>query len=201
MKRPQVEVGVADCSLPGEFASGDRCVVKDLKDRTLIAVIDGLGHGPAAARAADAAARVIDTNAPAALDAVLVCCHEALRDTRGAAITLLALDGTAGSLEWVGVGNVAAALFHAERTGHLHCKVLFTRGGFVGMSLPSVEASRTPLVPGDFVVVATDGLEPGFLAGISRHEAPQVLADRLLDTYHRNDDDALVAVACFHGNS
>lgn len=201
MKRPPVRYGIADRSLPGEVVSGDRCVMKRLDGRTLIAVIDGLGHGPGAARAADVAASVIDTTSSSALDKVLVNCHRALRHTRGAAITLVVLDEAAGCFEWVGVGNVAAARFHTERFGQLQCTVLFTRGGSVGMSLPSVEITRSPLVPGDFFVLATDGLSPGFLNEVTRHEDPQVLADRLLDTYQTSGDDALVLVACFYGNS
>ncbi|MDN2495987.1 stage II sporulation protein M, partial [Nocardia nova] len=58
-----VEWAVAGRALPGQRVSGDRSVVLDAGDGSvLFAVLDGLGHGAAAADAADRAAQVLADN-------------------------------------------------------------------------------------------------------------------------------------------
>ena len=59
----------------GELESGDRCVVKTSAQRTLIGVIDGVGHGREAAVAADAAAEVLETFAGESVSPLLRRCH------------------------------------------------------------------------------------------------------------------------------
>ena len=83
-----IELGVASSALHGR--SGDRAVVARHGDRTLVAAIDGLGHGEAAAEAADAAASILERDG-GSLQGLLGRCHEALRGTRGAVMTLAEL--------------------------------------------------------------------------------------------------------------
>jgi phosphoserine phosphatase RsbX len=201
MTRLLVKTGIAHCPLSGEVESGDQCVVKVNDDRTIFGVIDGLGHGADAAHAATAAASVIESFAHESADALLIRCHERLRHTRGAAITLIVLDGSAGLLEWVGAGNVAAGLFHSGSSGKLECLELLVRGGAAGVMLPSVQTSRVAVSRGDFIVVATDGLRRDFLDSMVRYDQPQELADRLLATHRTATDDALVLVASFRGQT
>ena len=127
-----VIIGLAERALGGEDQSGDRCVVVTNGHRVLVGVIDGVGHGPEAARAATAAATVLETFVHEPVDALLQRCHERLRDTRGAAITLAVIDTDAHSLEWVGAGNVAAALQQVEPFGLPATRELLVRSGAAG---------------------------------------------------------------------
>ena len=190
-----IEVGIAQLTLPGETECGDRCVVKMSKDRVLIAVIDGLGHGAEAARAAQAAAAVVGEFGDEPLSAVMARCHETLRSTRGAAITITAIDAATGTLEWLGAGNVAAVLVHADPSGKPGRKELLVRGGVAGGRLPSTAASTAAVRRGDVVALATDGLRLEFTNGVSYGLPPQQLAERLLAQYQTARDDALVVVA------
>ena len=54
-----VEWAAIGCPIPGETSSGDGHLVVRGASRTLIAVMDGLGHGPEAHRATTAAIAVI----------------------------------------------------------------------------------------------------------------------------------------------
>lgn len=74
--------------MPGESDSGDLALVVPLAERVLVAVIDGAGHGPAAARASQAAARQLAEHPDGSLERLVARCHEALRGTRGAVMTL-----------------------------------------------------------------------------------------------------------------
>src|SRR5690606_18180403 len=80
-----VEWAVADRALQEE--SGDLHVVAPFDGGVVVAVIDGLGHGPEAAHAARGAATVVTANAGAPLDSLLRGCHDALHHTRGVAMS------------------------------------------------------------------------------------------------------------------
>jgi len=190
-----VDVGIAERALSGEEQSGDRCVVVSNGRRVLLGVIDGVGHGPEAALAAATAATILETFVHEPVDTLLQRCHTRLRGTRGAAITLVAIDTDAPSLEWVGVGNVVAALQQIEPFGLPATRELLVRAGAAGASLPSTRASRLPLTRGDTLVITTDGVYPAFTKAISCSEDPQKLADRLLQRYATQLDDALVLAA------
>ena len=133
------------------------------------------------------------------VDSLLQRCHERLRATRGAAITLAVIDTADGSLEWVGAGNVAAALQQLEPFGLPATRKLLVRSGSAGGLLPSTRSSRLPMARGDTFVIATDGVNTAFMDDISCTEAPQHLAERLLTRYGMAHDDALVVVGRLRG--
>lgn len=195
MTRGMLDVGIAQSTLPGELQSGDRCHVRQGEDRALIGVIDGLGHGAMAAVAAEAACEVLDAPGGDSVTGLMVRCHERLRETRGAAITLLELDLAQQRLAWLGVGNIAAVLLHPSPAGKVDRTELLVRGGVVGVAMPPPAPSSTRIVPGDMLVVATDGIGAGFADSIDRLEPPRRLADRLLAQHRNVHDDALVLVA------
>jgi phosphoserine phosphatase RsbX len=199
MTRRVIDVGIAHAALPGENESGDRCVVKVFGNRALVGVIDGLGHGEDAHRAAAAAAEVLEAFGHEPVSALMARCHERLRETRGAAITLVAFDCAAGSLEWTGAGNVTAVLLRREPAGDPSRMQLLVRGGVAGGSLPSTTASTADVARGDIVAIATDGVRPGFIDGIKGGEPLQPLAERLLEQYQTAQDDALLAVIRVQG--
>ena len=188
--------GVAGAIHPGETRSGDVAVFAPTAAGGLAALIDGLGHGDEAADAAEAAAEVLRAHAHEEAGALLARCHETLRGTRGAVMTLAWFDLERAELEWTGVGNVEARILQTEpdRPGSADSALVFA--GVVGYQLPKVRPSRKPLRHGDTVVLATDGIEPLFADSISmelRVDA-QVLAERVLDRHGRGTDDAMVVV-------
>ena len=190
-----IEIGIAHVARAGELRSGDRCVVKTAAERTLIGVIDGVGHGPEAALAADAAVEVLDTFAGESVSLLMQRCHERLRCTRGAAITLIVLHPAANAAEWVGAGNVAAVVSQTESPGRKRCRELLIRSGIAGSLLPSTEALSLTVRRGDTVVLATDGVHRTFIDGVVSGQSAQRLAEQLLAKYGTSQDDALVAVA------
>ena len=84
-------------AMKGQIVCGDAIFVRDDPQRTLFAVIDGLGHGggahESAVRAIETLAASKDTDSPVAL---LDRCHEALRGMRGAAAAILSISGLTG---------------------------------------------------------------------------------------------------------
>jgi len=195
MTDAMLEVGVAQFTLPGEARSGDRCHLVQSRERAMVAVIDGLGHGAQAAIAAEAACEVLDAPGRHSVTELMLRCHERLRGTRGAAMTLFEFDLKQQRLEWLGVGNIAVVLLHPEPSGKLTRTELLVRSGVVGDSLPATAPATVRVVPGDVLVAATDGVGADFPDDIERIEPPQRLAERLLEEHRNGHDDALVVVA------
>jgi serine/threonine protein phosphatase PrpC len=185
----------------GGHESGDAHVVAGFPGGALAAVIDGLGHGPDAAEAARAAARVLEAFAGEPVTELLFRCHEELRRTRGAVMSLASFDAAGSAMTWTGIGNVEALLLRGG-AGPAR-EALTPRGGVVGYQLPAPRATTVPVAPGDTLVMATDGIRSSFVAGLARAPkgTPQELADAIFAGHARGSDDALVLVARYRGGA
>jgi negative regulator of sigma-B (phosphoserine phosphatase) len=186
---PALERGVAGMAHAGEGRSGDVAVFAPTRAGGLLAVIDGLGHGDAAAEAAEAAAALVRAHAEAPPQRLLERCHEALRRTRGAVMTLAWFDLEARTMDWTGVGNVEARLV---RAGARPASPVVL-GGAVGYNLPKARVTTVPLEPDDAIVLATDGIAGDYSEALAPGVPAQELADRVLARYGRGTDDALAA--------
>jgi hypothetical protein len=182
----------------GERDCGDRHVVCPSKDGVLLAVVDGLGHGPDAAAAAGLAVEVLEEHRGEALSTLVERCHEALVNTRGVVMSLARVDRTS-TLTWLGVGNVEAVLVRPGERGASREQQLLLRAGVVGFQLPSFRPAHVPLRRGDLLGLASDGVRSGFGRCLAGTKSPQRLAETVLTEYGRTNDDALVVVARFRG--
>lgn len=194
---PSLLCGVAGRPLPGQQASGDAFWLGSHGDATLVAMVDGLGHGPEAAEAADVALRTLGRSWPQPLEVLFARCHEALKSTRGVAMTLAAIDARADTLTWFGVGNVEGILRRAGKAGGRDRVRL--RGGVVGYLMPPLHLDVVSLRAGDIVAFATDGLASAFGEGLRLDRPPLEAAEQLLGSYAKPTDDALVLVARYLG--
>ncbi|MEV6741115.1 ATP-binding SpoIIE family protein phosphatase [Streptomyces sp. NPDC051104] len=137
-----------------EPQSGDAWACVRFGERVTLLLADGLGHGPAAAEASDAAVRQLRDSAhlpPAELLGVL---HTALRSTRGAAVAVAQVDLAEGSLAFSGIGNIGAR-FRSDG-GWQH---LLSHPGIVGAHRPArIPCRRLPWSPDCLLVLHSDGL-------------------------------------------
>lgn len=194
-----MEWGVATLTLAGQTESGDRHVVKPFPNGVLVAAADGLGHGEEAAAAAKLAVRLLERYAHEAVIGLLQRCHEHLRETRGVALSLASFRGPDSVMTWLGVGNVEGILLRAAANPKDRRESLVLRGGVVGGQLPPLRASVVPVMPGDTLIFATDGIRGGFGDRLTLGEPAQRLADQILARQATGTDDALVLVARYLG--
>lgn len=186
------QLGALVVPKPGEVACGDRWCYHERVEGILVAGIDGLGHGLGAEQAATEACRVLQAENHRAPQRLMQILHEALRPTRGAAVTLLEVDWDAGRITSVGVGNVAAAVINGNET-----KRIATDNGIVGhvISRPRELVHACP--PGAVLVVHSDGLTTSWQAerypGLMQHHAA-LIAGVLYRDCTRGRDDSLVVV-------
>jgi anti-sigma regulatory factor (Ser/Thr protein kinase) len=192
-ERAPIEWGVASAALPGQDESGDLALVTTFPNGALLAVIDGLGHGPEAALAARTAGKLLAANPSDDPLSILERCHEGLRKTRGVVMSLASWSARTDSLTWLGVGNVEGVLVRHDK--RRSCEELMLRGGVVGYRLPPLRSESLSVAPGDTLVFATDGVTSEFKSGIDPELSPQRSADLLLARFRKGTDDACVCAA------
>ncbi len=194
------EYAVASRTLAGERRCGDAALVcASGDDGILVAVVDGLGHGDEAALAAEVAIRTLREHAGLPVVSLFQRCHENLQRTRGAAIALAVIEISSQTVNWGGVGNVEGILAGTGHAWPCNKQYLTNRGGVVGYRLPAVRASQVPILPGDLLIFASDGVDECFTLGELRYGVPDVMARAILDRHGKVTDDALVLVLRWRG--
>ncbi|MFV2104052.1 SpoIIE family protein phosphatase [Micromonospora sp. LOL_024] len=187
-------VGGLTRPLSGETVSGDGHAARIVGDRHQVLVTDGLGHGPLAAAATDAALTAF-RDAPAASPAEVVGhLHRAMSHTRGAALAVAEPDPTAGVLRYAGLGNITGSVVadDGRRRG------LVSLPGIAGHQRPTIRQYDYPFEADSLLVMHTDGVVDRWqLADYSglTGRSPLVVAATLLRDAGIRRDDAGVLVA------
>ncbi len=190
----ELEWSVAQRAMPGENLSGDGHLVVTTPTGWLLAVIDGLGHGPEAATAAKSFIEVIAQHSEEEPVKLIRLSHEALKSTRGGVGAVVTIDSRRRLLCWLGVGNVEGLVLHADATKPA-TEYITTRGGIIGYRLPELQPSFLQVKQSDMLVLTTDGVKNGFTQSIPQGRSAEQVAAYILDRYAKATDDALVLVA------
>jgi len=185
-------VGVVCVPLKGEEECGDHWALEVVPGRVTAMIVDGLGHGPGAAIAAAAAMAAFPKVLASAPETMLGSMHNALRHTRGAALSVAVIDEASRVARFSGVGNVDGRVVTVDTS-----KQLLPQSGIVGHQMPRTQASQQPWPAAGRLIMHSDGLSsrwnleqyPGLL---SRH--PALLAGILFRDFARPRDDATVLV-------
>jgi anti-sigma regulatory factor (Ser/Thr protein kinase) len=176
---------------PGEDVNGDASFFKKRGQRTLIGVVDGLGHGPGAHEAASVAIETLEQWAGEPVGEIIDAVHGALRPTRGAVIGLAIVDEERKLLQFAGVGNIETRLYGPAQTAGP-----ISSHGTLGHRLGTVRPWTCDW-DGGTIIMASDGLSsswtPDFYPGLFS-QSPQIIAGVLMRDYARNTDDATVLV-------
>jgi phosphoserine phosphatase RsbX len=186
---------VADRARGGAVESGDSFVVVDRDRGPLVAVLDGLGHGPEAARAARAGVDAVRRNSHHPVDALLRHSAVAVQATRGVVATVCSFDLPSCRLTWAAIGNVAGLLLDHNGGAGSRRREVVQIGGIVGYDVPHPRIATVDVRPGSLLVLATDGIHPDFREVLDTGGEPGDLANRILSSYAIEGDDALVLVA------
>ncbi|MGI8496227.1 MAG: ATP-binding protein [Gemmatimonadaceae bacterium] len=185
-------VGVVCVALRGQSACGDAWRVVVDRQRISVMLVDGLGHGPEAAEAADAAMTAFPRLASSPPDIALVALDPALRETRGAALSLVAIDEETRAIRFSGVGNVDGRILTDGPTQYL-----VPQNGIVGHGMPILRSTTASWPAGARLVLHSDGIlsrwrmdaYPGL-----RPKHPALLAGVLYRDFSRKQDDVTVLV-------
>lgn len=190
---------MAHRALPGQGVSGDLHLVEPFPKGVLLAAVDGVGHGPEATLAAKIAVDTLRSCPAESVHSLVKRCHAALKNTRGVVMTVASWNGLDGTMTWLGVGNVEGLLFRCDGTTSPVCENVLLRGGLVGAQLPALYANVVPIIPGDLLILASDGIRNDFEHAVVTKAAPKRIADHILEQHFKGTDDALVLVARYLG--
>ena len=191
----KIETAFANLPLPGQSESGDHCLIKRVGKGTLLAVVDGLGHGQEAASAAHAAVGAIDKYSREPLIDLVRRSRDALVGLRGVVLGVAYLDPQAATMAWLGVGNIGGILLRADLGNRPSRISMVPNAGFIGGEPAHPTARSVPLALGDTIIMFSDGIKDGFAESLSLSNSPQEIADFIITRQVKGNDDALVLVA------
>lgn len=174
---------------PGEIENGDAVWFGQSGDSLQVAVIDGLGHGPGAKKAAQAARERLNGTDRLPLDAVLDRLHRGLQQTQGAVVGILRIDSKEGRATYAGVGNIDCRIYgpHTARP--------ISMNGSLGVVSPRFREESFPFEKDDFFVLTSDGISTKWDQNdYGKSASPLLLGSLLLRDQSRPTDDATVVI-------
>jgi anti-sigma regulatory factor (Ser/Thr protein kinase) len=184
--------GVVCLPVAGEEACGDTWRLASAGGRLSLMIADGLGHGPLASDAAEAAGAAYDADPFAGPAAIVGACHDRMHGTRGGAVAVADVDAASGAARYAGVGNVAGSIVNgADSRG------LFSHNGTAGVQVRKVQQFDYPWPRGGLLLMHSDGLQSRWsfdpYPGLAQRH-PAVVAGLLYRDFARGRDDLTVAV-------
>ncbi|MFQ5627217.1 MAG: SpoIIE family protein phosphatase [bacterium] len=186
-------IAAVRCALAGEEKCGDDWAVADTDRGVVIMVADGLGHGPVAATASQAARKIFLENATSSPAEILRKLHDGLRHTRGAAVAIAEIDCQAEKIQYAGVGNISGSI--VSPAGSQGC---MSYNGTVGYQVRKIDQISYTFKRGNLLIMHSDGLKSKWNLSAYRDafkSSPAVLSALLYRDFTRTTDDVTVVVA------
>jgi anti-sigma regulatory factor (Ser/Thr protein kinase) len=187
-----LEIGSVCIPKAGEMVCGDAWAVEPDGGDCSLLVVDGLGHGADAARAARTSLEVLAKHPTVSPSEVLHLAHLALASTRGGAGAIARFNTSQPQGTFAGVGNVAARIESPSSR-----RQLVSHNGTLGHVLRKVQEFPFDFPIDGVLIVHSDGLSghwaladyPGLMA---KH--PGLIAGVLYRDHDRGRDDVTVVV-------
>ncbi len=195
-----LQIGAATRAHPEMNVNGDAYVTKAWPGHVLIGVIDGLGHGPLAGKAAVAAKNYVETHYDRPLMNLFRGVGRACLGTRGVVMALVLFEKGADEnaplkMRFAGVGNVEVRVRGGERMRFTY------RRGIIGLRAPDPVVSTHHWQNENLLVMYSDGIRShwqwdAFLPKETTAEniSAQKLAQAMLRRLARDRDDATIVV-------
>lgn len=193
LDRDGYQLGAVLVPMEGEAACGDAWGMERHSEGATFMVVDGLGHGIEASRAAALAIEVLRENPGDPAIRLLDRAHGRLRATRGAAVAVIRHERERGEVVFAGVGNISVAVIDGETR-----RAMVSHNGIVGHNMARSDEYRYPWPRGALLVAHSDGLESRWdvaaFPGVVAHHA-SIIAATLYARHTRKRDDVVVMVA------
>jgi anti-sigma regulatory factor (Ser/Thr protein kinase) len=190
--RSPLKFGAISLAVTGEIECGDIWRIADGGTQVSILVADGLGHGPLAAAASQAAAALFSERPYDAPALAMQNYHRGLAGTRGAAAACALLHTANSTVNYAGVGNISGVVIGEKSRG------MVSHNGTLGVQLLRAQQFDYEWPQGSHVVMHSDGMSARWslatYPGLSRRH-PAVIAAVLYRDHVRPRDDVTVVVA------
>jgi len=183
------DVGVATRSRHFALENGDAFVVKEWQGQLLVGLIDGLGHGGLAQKAALAAQQYVQTHYDQPVDKIFFGASRACRATRGVVMALARFPSQT-RISFASVGNVEARVRSEQKRISL-----VGQRGILGTHVSHVGTQNYTWDRRWLLVLHTDGLRSHWhwedFPGLEQ-EPSQIIASKLMRELASGNDDATV---------
>jgi anti-sigma regulatory factor (Ser/Thr protein kinase) len=193
--RAATEFSAISVPAPSETECGDAWQLRLVGHNLSAIVVDGLGHGPLAAKAAAEGLAVFGDGRFKGPLAYFEAAHSSMNTTRGAAIAVAQVNISERKLHYAGVGNIAGRLVSVE-TGK--CWSLISYNGIVGTAIRKLQQFEYQWQNCDLLIMHSDGLSDRWklsdYPGLARADTA-VIAAVLYRDAKRGSDDSTVLVA------
>lgn len=188
-------IGAVSLPIDGETLSGDGWTYRPDGECLRVAMFDGLGHGPEANDAAEAALAFVSPERQEPPAALLQRIHLGIRHTRGAAGSVYDLHAVGGIVRYAGVGNITATIIGEADVSR--GRQLMSHNGTLGHLATRFQEFSQPWTRSDLLIVSSDGLTNRW--DLSRYPGlfsrdPAVIAAVLWRDFSRGRDDVTVVV-------
>ncbi len=195
MVEMNVRVGALTRAKKGFTANGDAYLVEEISHGILICVIDGIGHGEHAERAARVCVKTIreyiHSREDFTLTGLFYACDTALRDTDGVVMAAVMIKNGDDRVYFAGVGNITTRIIGREKIYPI------STGGIIGYNMSRVREKRYPYKSGDLILMHSDGIRSGIKEEILTqlyNQDEERIAEEIFREYSRETDDATIVV-------
>lgn len=157
-----------------------------------VTLIDGLGHGVAAAEAAQAGVAVAAQAGTPPPEDMIARIHAGMSGSRGGAAAVARVELGGLDLQYAGIGNIASSLHDGSSA-----RGLASHPGIVGHQCRRVQTFTASFTPASLLIMHSDGLQSrwnlqGYPGLVRRH--PALVAAILQRDFDRGRDDTSVVV-------
>ena len=170
-----------------EHVSGDAAVIQEKDHLLFAAIVDVLGHGPEAHEVAADSEKFLLAHWHESVTDCMERLHQHLAGSRGAGAGLCLVDRRSGLLRYSGIGNTVIRRFGSNEVR------LLSRAGILGGSRRTPKEEQVTLVPGDVVLLYTDGVKDRFdLRDYPQllHHTAESIARTVIQRFGKDHDDA-----------
>lgn len=176
-----------------ESVSGDEVLFEERPNKTILAVIDGTGHGNEAHQiAAQIKSATLSFWADLTLNELLIKIHQIIHPSIGASIGLFVISNE--SVKFAGVGNIAAYVIGKESYA-FSCNP-----GAIGSQLRNVSVQSHKLIAGDVIILHSDGIKSRLYTQYDNEKLKQPakeILDYIFNNFAKQHDDASCVVYRF----
>ena len=178
---------------PGETVSGDGIEIRQLSDKLMILVGDGLGHGPHAKEAVDRTIEVFNKSMSSDPAELVREIHGSVKKTRGLVGTIAELDFGKKKWELCGIGNI-----HTRLQQGLEYKIYVCNNGIISLNIPGrIDNAVWDMEKFQMMIFCSDGIKTRW--DIARYPSmlkydPMILAAAIYKDHARKNDDMTILI-------
>lgn len=193
-----MEIGAVNLPIDSEEVSGDGWAVEESRGRTVLMLVDGIGHGLPASDAARTAETVFRERSTLGSQDLVEYIHRSLSHTRGAAVAVAEVAHAKNLVNYSGVGNITGIIYTGENSRNM-----VSMNGTAGGEVRKIQEFSYPFVPfvhhrHSLILMHSDGIAT--IPGLDRYPGienrhPALIAGIVYRDFRRGRDDASVLVA------